>query len=248
MSATIVTPKTLDAKFQMIPNVNTLRASQQIGWCHSALKRMVWSDLWASWEQVHLALGLPMDWRGGMTMQSVDPVSQWMFLLRSLDTADFLRALAEADRHMRRARMNVYREHEQSHETLTKLIDLHRDDETTRGLEDQAGRVAELCKLREQMDAERVVLFTGSAAKGHAWPMRDGQPVADTYVEAFGSYVRIALDQPTEGTEIRVYGELCPECAEPDWALTADPDQQYLQCNDCERKWPIKFGIPAEVR
>jgi hypothetical protein len=214
------------------PKVDTLRATQQIGWCFSALQRMCWSDLWSAWDQVHAALGLPMDWRGAKTMQDVELPRVWGFLLRSMDTPSFLSALAECDRHMRRARLNAFREAEQQHETLTKVIDLNRGDQSSRGLEDQSSRVVRLLALREQMDAERVVLF--AAPKDH-------------YIEIEGRRVRVSIDYAEDtGTDLQV-DALCPECGDDtDWTMTTEhPDRPQIGCRSCEKNWALGLG---EVR
>jgi hypothetical protein len=213
---------------------NYLKAAQAAGWCLRHLKSLQLSELWSAYDRLHLALGVPMQWQGTATLNTVDIVGQVSFVLRSLDTADAPTAVAACDRHFRRARRNALREDEQNAETLANLIDLHRHDQTTSGLEDQAGRVADLLKLRARMDAERAVLF--------AAPVR---VVKDHFIEIEGRQVRVAIDHASEGTDLQV-NALCPECGDDtDWSLTATPDRQFIKCNRCNKLWLLSFG---EVR
>lgn len=216
------------------PTVDSLKATQQIGWCFSALQRLCWSDLWAAWDQVHGALGVPMDWRGASTMQNVELPRVWGFLLRSMDTPDFIAALAECDRHMRRARRTAFRELDHQHDTLVKLIDLHRHDQSTSGLLDQAGRVAQLAEVRERLQAERAVLIA---------------LVKDYYIVIEGRQVRVSFDHADDtGTEVQV-DALCPECGDDtDWSFDAakplDPIN-VIVCRSCDKQWKLEYG---EVR
>ena len=137
--------------------------------CHAAglvlwnAQRGCYPDLWASWERLHKALGMPMDWRGAKAVRDERPMDRQVMqsmnaVLRYLDTAAVLSVVAEADRVMRRLRLTLYNMAVDEADQIAKRIDVHRDDLTTRGQEDQAQRIAELYRLRQSLASEYVVI------------------------------------------------------------------------------------------
>ena len=137
--------------------------------CHAAglvlwnAQRGCYPDLWASWERLHKALGMPMDWRGVKAVRDDRPIDRQVmqclnFVLRYLDTASALSVLADADRVMRRLRLTLYNMAVDEADQIAKRIDLHRDDLTTRGQEDQAQRIADLVRVRQSLASEYAVI------------------------------------------------------------------------------------------
>lgn len=141
-------------------DVDYLGAAQAAGRCIGHVNRLAFSDIWASYDALHDALGLPMQWMGGMapSTSKLDLAASVAYILRSLNTPDALTAVAAADRSFRRARMSYLRDTEQSEYQLLLMIDNHRFDLTMVGREDQSGRVAQLVRVRETLATERAAL------------------------------------------------------------------------------------------
>ena len=201
------------------------------GRCLGHITRMVWSDVWASYDAMHAAMGLPMIWRGGAETGQPKLAESVGYVLRAVNTSSALMAIAEADRHFRRARLTCLRETEDQIDLLIKHIDSRRDDQTTSGRLDQSARVARLVALRALVASEKIAL--GLAPCVH-------------FIVIEGRHVRVTIGGDDCGDTIDV-SALCPECGD-DTAWTIERrgycgEQAFAVDENCGKEWPVKFGV-----
>lgn len=81
-----------------------LRVLQLCGRLLFDIDRQCWPDVWAGYDALYLALGKRMSWAHTQAAPSVDLKGNLSFLMRSIETPDFGRALYATERHFRHAR------------------------------------------------------------------------------------------------------------------------------------------------
>lgn len=195
-----------------------LAAAQAAGRCIQHAQRFAYTDLWPAYDALHLALGLPMDWRGGYAHTAIDLPAVLGYVLRSLETPDILNALASADREFRRVRLTHYRNLQAAEDALIKTITDHAKDHTTFGNLKRADDVRRLAETRATLRAEKAVLF-GAYVTVH---LRRYDVTLDTDLNS------------DDAPETKVTTKApCPNCHDAEWSYTrtsGGTDQLVCEC------------------
>lgn len=146
----------------MDSQVDALAAALAAGWVMRHFEERKWSEVWLAYDRFHAALGLQMDWRGGLAHDAPKLIQSIGSVLRSIETPHFLTALTASDRQFRRARMSVYRDLEQTRDRYRLMLDTSKDDQSTNGLMKRADWSHRCTLAHMAIEDESKVLFVPS--------------------------------------------------------------------------------------